>query len=113
MIRCSTATGSSVGARISTLERGLDVIRGSRGKTGRKSHEGVPSASYFADVDVIRGAKILRDRFDENGVSPDTEPLQQITEHALPLYAWTGTAPEPLGQVAADENRPRWRLLNR
>jgi hypothetical protein len=50
-------------------------------------------ASYGADVDSIRGAKILRDRFEEeHGVTPDAEPLQKIPD-GLPIHTWTGTTP--------------------
>ena len=81
---------------------------------GRKSNDGSRSGSYAAGMDMIRGAKILRDRFEElHGVSSDAEPLQQIPEHASPLQMWTGTRdPEP--QVAEVESgRRRWRSRNR
>jgi hypothetical protein len=53
-------------------------------------------------VDSIRGAKILRDRFEEeHGVTPDADPPQEIPD-GLPIYAWTGTTPEGDPPVVAE-----------
>ncbi len=65
-------------------------------------------------MDMIRGAKILRDRFEElHGVSRDAEPAQEITKHASPLYAWTRTTPEPDRQPEVEDDQRRWRFRNR
>jgi hypothetical protein len=50
---------------------------------------------------MILGAKILRDRLEISGESPDAESVQTITGHALPLYAWTGTTPD--SELAEEE----------
>jgi hypothetical protein len=78
------------------------------------SNDGIRSASYGAEVD-IRGAKTLRDRIEElHGVAPDAEPAREISEHGLPLYAWTGTTPDP-GRPASkvEENQGRRRFRKR
>jgi hypothetical protein len=63
---------------------------------------------------MIRGAKILRDRFEDlHGVSPDTKLALEIREHASPLYAWTGTTPDPDRQAEVVDAQRRWRFRNR
>jgi hypothetical protein len=47
-------------------------------------------------MDNIEGAKILRERLEGlYGVVPDPEPPQELPDDVLPLYAWTGTTPDP------------------
>jgi hypothetical protein len=64
-------------------------------------------------MDDIQGAKILRGRLEElHGVAPDPEPLQEIPDGVLPLYAWTGTTPDPdrsTPEVEVDRRRRGFR----
>lgn len=47
-------------------------------------------------MNMIKGAQILRERFERDGVAPDaSDAAVEVEDSAPPFYRWTGTKPDP------------------